>query len=257
MRKKPIPTRNRRELTKLRLNVFIARASGLSRRHADTAVFDGRVSLNGETAEKPSLQVGPEDRVTLDGKILALPDGETWIVLNKPTGYITSRSDERGRKTVMELLPPKFRKLFPVGRLDRDTTGVLLFTDDGPAAHRILHPSFETPRKYRALIVGTLSENERMAAKRGVIVAGRRAILSSLQRMGKTPRGEVYEVELTEGRYHEVRLFFKALGHEVLTLERLSHAGITASGLQRGQWRFLSKNEIRDLKSRLERYASK
>jgi len=240
--------------SELRLNVFVARATGLSRRKADRAVIDGRVTVNGEMVTEPARRVSKNVSVSLDGEKIAIDRDYTWILMNKPRGYITSRADENGRPTVMEILPDKFGRLFPVGRLDIDTTGVLLFTDDGQTTQKLLHPKYGVPRKYRVEISGKLTEEEKEVASRGVIIDGRRAIPGELELVGRSRTGEIYEIEFSEGRYHEVKKFFAMLGHEVTRLERVSFAGITIGKLNPGEWRTLSKIELKSVKSRMERY---
>lgn len=236
-----------------RLNVYIARATGLSRRAADRAVQEGRVKVNSEVVCEPGRQVETADKVEFEGSEVSLPEKFTWLIMDKPRGYITTRSDESGRNTVMELLPKHLHNLFPVGRLDRDSEGVLIFTNDGKTAHKMLHPSFEIERTYRVVLDKELSDNDFKLAKRGVLLEGKRATPVELNRAGKPFGHAVYHITLTEGRYHEVKRLFAALGREVLKLRRLSHAGITSRGLKAGDWRILSDEEIEKLKSRLER----
>ncbi len=234
-----------------RLNVFVARATGLSRRAADRAVEEGRVKIDGETVLEPGTNVESGDEVTFDGRPIESPEEFVWLLMNKPEGYITTRSDESGRQTVMDLLPEHLHRLFPVGRLDRDTEGVLLFTNDGKAAHRMLHPSHGVERTYRVWLDNRLSDRELDLVRKGVLLDSKRAVPLELKMIGKIQ--PIYEITLTEGRYHEVKRIFSALGRDVLKLERLSHAGISAGKLKPGEWRILEKKEIENLKSRLKR----
>ncbi len=240
----------------MRLNVFIAKATKLSRRKADIAISDGRIAVDGKREDYPGRNISDANVVTFDGKVILAKSRSTWILMNKPAGYITTKRDESGRKTVMNLLPEKFARLFPVGRLDTGTTGVLLFTDEGEVAQIMLHPRFEVPRKYRATISGRLSDGEKAVAKKGVILDGKRISIHELKFFGNRGGNDVYEIELHEGRYHEVKRFFKALGHGVISLERISYAGITAEKLAPGRWRILSREEVAEMKARLENYAA-
>ena len=232
-----------------RLNVFVARATGMSRRAADDVIFEGRIRIGSEVVNEPGTQVEESDIVNYDGKRIRLPSEKTWLLMNKPIDFITTRKDESGRKTVMEILPKHLQRLFPVGRLDRDTEGVLLFTNDGETAHKLLHPSFEVERQYRVLINKPLSFNEIELIQRGVFIDGKKT--SPARIFHARDSRPIYELTLTEGRYHEVKRIFAAVGREVLRLERTSHCGITAGNLKPGEWRLLTSAEIDLMKSRL------
>lgn len=240
--------------TEFRLNAFIARALGISRRKADEIVKGGEVFVRGEPALRPDIRLGREDEVFYLGQRLKILDNDIWILLNKPIGYITTKNDPTGRPIVMELLPAEYRGLFPVGRLDSSTTGVMLFTNDGKLAQKLLHPKFCVPREYRVEISGCLSEHEMALALQGVILDGKRARPFSMIPSGRSELGELWRVEFREGRYHEVRRFFAALGHEVKSLKRISFAGIELGKLTTGKWRLLADEEICSLKDRLEEY---
>ena len=239
----------------LRLNVFISRATGISRRMADTAVLEGKIRINGMPVREPGIRVSENDLVEFNRKKIWIKEGETWLVLRKPVGFITTRKDPQKRPTVMELLPRNYRNLFPVGRLDYDTSGVLLFTDDGDTAHKLMHPGFQTPRIYEAQVEGSLNKDEVALIQRGVLISGKRANVAGLKFVKTKSASEVWRIELSEGRYHEVRLIFSAIGHNVVALERISFAGIEAWDIEYGRSRELNKKEIAGLKKRLEIYA--
>jgi 23S rRNA pseudouridine2605 synthase len=239
----------------IRLNVFVARAAGLSRRKADAAISAGRIEIDGEVVDRYGYRIAEGESVTLDGRRLRLPPSNIWILMNKPGGYITTRSDPFGRKTVMELLPKNHRNLFPVGRLDYETTGVLLFTNDGNMAQRMLHPSYGVPRSYLVEIVGKLSTDEIEIARRGVILDGRRAVPSRMEMVKQDRNSQSWRIDFHEGRYHEVRRFFGSIGHEVISIERFSFAEIEVGDLTMGGSRVLTAIEVKELKKRLERYA--
>jgi len=234
----------------IRLNVFVARATGLSRRAADEAIFSGKVKIDGEFVKIPGKRVNRNYKITFDGKRIRLPQKPTWIVLNKPKGYITTRSDEHGRPTVMDILPRKLRRLFHVGRLDSDAGGVLLFTDDGVLGEKLLHPKYGVIREYEVEIFGKLNGSKLKVAKRGVIIDGKRAVPVEIEKVGENGATQLWRLKLTEGRYHEVKRFFEALGLEVVSLKRLSFAGMSIEGLKSGEWRELTENEIAELKSK-------
>jgi len=237
-----------------RLNSYIARALGISRRKADLIVQSGEVAVDGELTTRPDIRISEEHSVHYQGKPLQILDKTVWILLNKPMGYITTKNDPSGRPIVMDLLPEEYRNLFPVGRLDSSTTGVMLFTNDGQLAQKLLHPKYCVPREYNVEIEGVLGEEGLEIAKRGVIIDGRRAVPSEIDLVRRTPNGEFWRIQFREGRYHEVKRFFAALGHEVKSLKRLSFAGIETGDMVNGSWRFLSEFEISLLINRLEEY---
>lgn len=226
------------------MNSFVAKATGLSRRGADEAIFEGRVSIDGKRVDHPGIKVTGEEKILFDGKRLSVDDEKIWIAMNKPPGYITTRRDAHGRRTVMELLPEKYRKLFPVGRLDTNTTGTLLFTNDGEIANALLHPRFEMVREYEVVIRGHLTDDEIALAKKGVLIDGRVARPKNIRIVKKEKDREVVLLEFREGRYHEVRRFFLALSHKVISLDRISFAGISAKDIPQGKWRLLRVEEI-------------
>ncbi|MCK5832221.1 rRNA pseudouridine synthase [bacterium] len=238
-----------------RLNSFIAKATGISRRKADEAIKNGEVSIDGEVILNPGTKVVNNPVVKYQAQEIQLPEKNIWVIMNKPAGYITSRNDPPGRPIVMDLLPKSLAHLFPVGRLDSFTTGILFFTNDGKTAQRILHPKYCVPREYRVEIEGRLSFIEIELANKGVILDGRRAVPRRIERMKTGSSSEIWLVEFAEGRYHEVRRFFAALGHKIKSLERLSFAGINTRGLKKGEWCYMTEKEILQFKNKLENYA--
>jgi len=234
--------------------LFIARATGLSRRKADSAIQRGAVSVNGKMTTNPAVRVDGSEKIKFHGENVELPDRNIWIAINKPDGYITSRDDQFDRPVVMDLLPQKYKKLFPVGRLDYRTTGLLLFTNDGELANRMLHPRYNVPREYLVTIEGNLSPEKIATAKNGIVIDNRPAIPVKLILRSKKRNREKWIIEFVEGRYHEVRRFFEALGYRVRSLTRLSFGGISLGNLQKGKWRLISDSEIQNLKDRLEKY---
>ncbi len=229
----------------LRLNRFLAMAGLGSRRKMDEYISSGRVAVNGSPVTTLGVQVRPgKDVVTVDGLAVEIYGKEVYILLNKPKDCITTLSDERGRTTVLDYVRVK-QRIFPVGRLDRNTTGVLLLMNDGEFANALLHPKREVERVYKVTLAERISEQQLRQLRRGVRLEDGLARASDAIAADKK---KVY-VTLTEGRNREVRRMFEALGHTVKQLERVSYAGITASGLPRGTWRFLTREEVRYLRS--------
>lgn len=232
----------------IRINKYLAQCGVASRRHADTLVIEGRVTVNGKIIDTPGFQIDEErDKVCLDGKAIIPTEKKHYIVLNKPAGYVTSLSDPQGRKTVADLIIDVPARVYPVGRLDLDTTGTLLFTNDGEMAHRLTHPKYEVKKIYRARVKGKVRADKLVLFPKGIKLPDGH-IGRAVVRLEKIEETEsVLALELTEGRKREIKHLCKAVGHPVLRLARLSFAGITSKGLTRGQWRFLTDKEIADL----------
>lgn len=232
---------------RVRLNKYLAEAGVASRRKADEIIYEGRVSVNGIIVTELGIQINPtKDKIYVDGKQIVILDKKVYIVFNKPKDCITTLHDERGRQTIMDYVRVRER-VFPVGRLDRDTTGVLLLTNDGELAHALMHPKFEVKKAYKVTLDKPLAKD---AAQK--IISGIR--LSD----GKTGPAEIYYIPggknkiigimIHEGRNRQIHRMFEAIGYSVEKLDRVSYAGISYEGLGRGRWRYLSKKEMDNLK---------
>lgn len=232
-----------------RLQKILSRAGVASRRKAEEVILHGRVTLNGETVRelgtKADIQV---DDVRVDGVRLRPPKGPVYIVLNKPKGVVTTRNDPEGRPTVMQLVPP-VAGLFPVGRLDVTTEGLLLLTNDGDFAQRVSHPSFEVPRVYEAKVRGIPDAHTLNRLKGGVIVEGTRMAVDRA-RVLESDKNSWVEVTLHEGKNHEVKRLLQAVGHPVSKLKRVALGPITTKGLEPGEYRLLTDKEINVLAGR-------
>lgn len=231
----------------VRLNRFLARAGLASRREADAIIAAGRVTVNGVVVTEMGARVDRGARVTVDGRPVT-PAGLTYILLNKPADTITTREDERGRKTVMDLvaLPDGPDAVFPVGRLDRATTGALLLTSDGDLAHRLMHPSYGAVKLYVIHTARRVTSGEIQTLLRGVALDDGPARAD--EAMLLDPTGESIALQLHEGRNRQVRRMMEALGHEVRALDRVGYAGLTLEGLRRGRWRHLEGHEVNMLR---------
>lgn len=206
--------------------------------------------VNGRTVTELGTRVRPgEDRVRVDGREVT-PEAETWIALNKPRGTVTTRRDPRGRRTVYDLLPERFGSLFHVGRLDRQSEGLLLLTNAGGAAHRLTHPSFGVRRVYAVTTERRLTDEEFERLCSGVALEDGRARPAAAARMPDDgERGGRLRLTMTEGRNREVRRMLEALGHRVVRLRRLRYGPIALEGLAPGRWRELTETEIDALRS--------
>ena len=233
----------------MRLNRYIARAGVCSRREADNLIKRGLVKINGACVREFFTTVTPDDTVEVNGKrISASP--HAYILLNKPKDAIATKKDPRKRRTVMDLLAlpdADKRSLFPVGRLDRDTSGVLLITNDGELAHRLMHPRYEVDKLYRVCTRTAVKPHEIDLLKTGVALEDGPAKADEAAYVALPNRREV-GLRMHEGRNRQVRRMFEALGHEIVTLERVNYAGLTAKGVRIGKWRRLQPFEIGRLK---------
>ncbi len=232
----------------VRINRYLALCGIASRRAADKLVEAGQVMVNGGTVTTKGLTVRPGvDEVVVSGKMLALPEEKkVYILLNKPRNYITTNRDERGRETVLDLVDVKER-VFPVGRLDRKTTGVLLLTNDGALANGLMHPSSGVEKEYLVELDTPFSALELPLMTGGMRLKDTGEKTSPCK--AKILQGGLRVlVTMHEGKNHQVRRMFRSLGHEVKKLDRTAYAGLRAGGLRRGAWRYLTVTEIKQLR---------
>jgi len=229
-----------------RLQKILARAGFASRRGAEELMLEGRVTVNGEPAREMGTKADLEtDDVRVDGVRVKAPKGPVYFVLNKPRGVVTTRSDPEGRPTVMDLVP-KVAGLFPVGRLDVTTEGLILLTNDGAFAERVSHPRYEVPRVYHAKVRRVPDAETLDRLRRGVRVDG---VVMAVDRVRITEADNNAWVEVTlhEGKQHEVKRLLEAVGHHVSKLSRVSFGPVTVKGLEPGQFRTLTPNEVAGL----------
>ena len=225
----------------MRVNAYLARAGIASRRASEELIRAGRVTVNGITAAL-ATRIEPEDRVELDGELVE-PEPPTYVLLHKPAGVVTTTRDPHGRATVVGLVGHP-RRLVPVGRLDADTTGALLLTNDGDLAHRLMHPRFGMDKVYVAEVEGRpTAETLRCLAEGIKLEDGRTAPA----RARLVAAGRV-ELTIHEGRKHQVKRMLEAVGHPVRRLHRSRYAGLDLAGLEAGRWRELSAEEVAGLK---------
>ena len=229
----------------MRLNAFVARAGVASRRGADTLIEAGRVAVNGIVAE-PGATVEAGDAVTLDGLLLA-PQDPAYVLLHKPAGTITTARDPQGRPVVVDLVD-RDERLFPVGRLDADTTGALLLTNDGGLAHRLAHPRYEIDKVYVATVHEAPLRATLRRLEEGVELDDGSTAPASVRLLEGGDGLVRVELVLHEGRKHQVKRMLAAVGHPVVSLHRARYATLTVEGLEPGQWRELSELELEELR---------
>jgi 23S rRNA pseudouridine2605 synthase len=221
----------------MRLNAYLARAGVASRRKADELIKAGRVRVNGEPGQLNTF-VEPGDVVELDGERLA-PQRLAYVLLHKPAGVVTTARDPHGRRTVVDLVRHEAR-VVPVGRLDADTTGALLLTNDGELAHRLAHPRYEVEKVYEAEVEGRPSDDALARLAQGIELDDGPTAPARVRRLGPSR----VEVAIHEGRKHQVKRMLEAVGYPVLSLHRSRYAGLTPAGLEPGQWRELEPDEL-------------
>lgn len=229
----------------MRLAKYLARAGVASRRRAEQIIRDGRVHVNGVTTTLPQAGVTGEDTVMLDGVVVKPAERKYYLLLDKPAGYLSTVTDTHGRATVLDLVREVPARVYPVGRLDADTSGVLLLTNDGELAHRLTHPRYGVEKVYRAWVRGVPSKKSIERLARGVEVDGK-ITAPAAARLVKTTSGRraLIEITLTEGRKRQVKKMCKVLGHPVTRLRRVRFAFLTAAGMESGQFRHLRSEEV-------------
>ena len=235
----------------MRINKFLAECGVASRRNSEQLVLEGRVKINNKVVTKLATEVDPEiDLVSVDGKPVKPIGKHLYIMLNKPKGYVCTVSDEYGRKTVMDILGDKYpgKRIFPVGRLDYDTEGLLLLTTDGDLANRLMHPRNEISKTYVAKIEGEISEAELNKLRSGVELDGVKTKKCKVKLLGFDENLSRIEVVITEGRNRQVRRMFESINRDVVFLKRTAIGDIKLGGLYRGNFRELKANESEYLK---------
>ncbi len=231
----------------MHLNKYIAHAGICSRRKAVDYIKAGLVRVNGTIVENPAYQVLPTDTVRVDGQDIKT-ERRWYIVLNKPKDYLCTVSDERGRKTILELLGNVVTaRVYPVGRLDRNTTGVLLISNDGDLVQQLIHPKFEVEKVYAVDLNKALTSVDRNHLLNGIRLDGSLVTCDDIT-IVQGGRGKQVIVTLHSGKYRVVRRMFELLGYDVVALDRISFAGITKRGLRRGAWRTMTDQEVQALK---------
>jgi len=239
----------------MRLQKYLARAGVASRRGSENLMTEGRVTVNGEVVIELGAKIVPgQDIVAVDGVEVLLADEPTYLMLNKPKGYVSTMSDPHARHTVAQLVPiAEHPGLFPVGRLDADTTGLLLFTTDGEFSHRILHPKWEVFKTYRVQVERVLRDGELQWLRDGVYLDDGLTAPAAVDRIeshdevaGK-PAIDVLSISIREGRNRQVRRMFDTIGHPVNALERVEFGPQRLGDLERGAWRYLTEEEIKQL----------
>lgn len=232
----------------MRLNKYIASAGICSRRKADELISNGNVKINSALMNSPGYIVSEEDRVEVNGKLISAESRKVYIALNKPLGCITSMNDDRDRTTVADFVTDIPERIFPVGRLDYNTTGLLIMTNDGSLAQKLSHPGHEITKTYVATVSGIISNARLNKLRRGVDIGGFVTSPAKVRVLKQNPRSTVVEISIHEGKNRQVRKMFSAVGNKVQKLERVAVGNIRLGRLLQGHYRKLSREEVEYLK---------
>ena len=233
----------------IRLQKYMAGCGVASRRASEQMILDGRVAVNGAAVRALGAKIDDaRDTVAVDGVSIAPPRAFTYLMLNKPTGYVTTAADQFGRPAVVDLVKAESARLFPVGRLDYDTSGLLLMTDDGDLTYALTHPRHEIPKTYVARVVGNPKPAALETFRDGIVLDGRMTAPAGITVTKRQNGQSELRITITEGRNRQIRRMLSAIGHEVVTLKRVAIGGLTLGGLAEGAYRRLTNAEVAGLR---------
>jgi 23S rRNA pseudouridine2605 synthase len=233
----------------MRLNKYIANAGIASRRKADELTKNGNVKINGHVMKEPGYDVLPDDTVEVNGRVIEQNEKKVYIALNKPRGFVTTMSDDKDRLTVADLVSDIPERIFPVGRLDMNTSGALILTNDGKASYRIAHPKGEVVKTYHALVSGIMSKEKLWKLRNGIDIGGYVTKPARVTIIGENKNSTVLEISISEGKNRQVRKMCKAVGNPVQELHRVSIGEVRLGRLKEGTYRKLTKAEIEYIKN--------
>lgn len=234
-------------MAKVRLNKYIASAGICSRRKADEMIEQGLVNVNGKRVSELGYLVSEKDKVFIEGKLIH-PLKHEYYRFYKPAGYITTADDEKGRKTIYDVLPKELRHLKPVGRLDKDSTGLLILTNDGELINQLTHPSVKVTKVYTVSVEGKITINDLETLAKGIEIEKGKIAYADARVIEFDKNETMLQVVLTQGLNRQIRKMFDYLGHPVVSLKRIQHATIGLEGLKRGQVRMIKASQLKDLK---------
>jgi pseudouridine synthase len=237
---------------KVRLNKYIASCGFCSRRKADEYIEAGKVWVNGVVVTELGYLVNPKDRVMLHNRILK-PAALTYIRYYKPAGYITTMEDEKGRKTIYDILPEEVQNLKPVGRLDKDSTGLLILTNDGDFINDLAHPSIKVPKIYRVCAQGKLNLNDLVLMEKGIEIEKGQIAYALARIVEFEGKNTVLEMVLYQGLNRQIRKMLDILGHSVISLKRLRMGPVDLQGLKKGQFKYIKPKQVQEIKNYLKK----
>jgi len=227
----------------MRLSLFVAKSGYASRRKADILIEDGQVEVNGVVVREPYFQVEPEDNVKACGKKLTVSE-KIYLVFNKPEGVTTTLQDKFAEKKVMDFLPRKFNGVFPVGRLDKNSSGLLILTNDGDLCYRLTHPKFSVEKEYLIRVCGSMPDNVSLLAKKGIVDEGEHLKAKSVSVIKRDKQSTVCVVVVCEGKKRHIRRLLAGLGFPVMELKRIRIDRLLLGDLKPGEYRIISKEKI-------------
>lgn len=239
----------------IRLQKYIANSGICSRRRAEELMLEGKVAVNGRIVTEMGTKVSDSDVVEVEGKRILPETKKIYVLLNKPRGYITTMSEQFGRPMITDLLKEIPERVYPVGRLDMDTTGLILMTNDGDLANYLAHPTSEIKKTYAVTVAEAPKEENLNRLREGVLLGDKVTAPAQVSLVKMRKQFSVLHITIHEGRNRQVRRMFEAIGHEVLSLERIQYAFLTLDGVAVGEWRYLTEEEIKQLhdeKARME-----
>lgn len=239
-----------------RLNKFIASSGLCSRRGADELILAKKVLVNGKVVEELGFQVGPKDKVTIDGKVIK-PAKLDYYRFYKPAGYVTTADDEKGRKTIYDVIPPELKHLKPVGRLDRESTGLIIMTNDGELINEMTHPSVKVPKIYLVTVNGKLTPEDGEKMYNGLEIetdtGEKRTAYAEVLPIELANKASTVQVTLYQGINRQIRKMFAKLGFEVTSLKRVQHGTITLEGMKKGQIKIIKPKQLKELRAYLSK----
>jgi 23S rRNA pseudouridine2605 synthase len=242
--------RKRHEGERERLNKVIAMAGIASRRQAEKIISSGRVTVNGKVVIKAgSKAIWGVDTIAVDGQQLPDPPKKIYLILNKPFGYVTSLHDPQGRPIVRDLVKDVKERIYPVGRLDFDSRGLLILTNDGELSFRLMHPRYEIPKTYKVLIEGSIAPQALKRLKQGVVLDDGPVVPARVRLMDRQDGRSVLRITMFEGRNRQIRRMLEALGHKTLQLIRIEYGNLALGNLKVGKYRYLTITEIKTLRT--------
>jgi len=239
-------------MTEIRLNKYIAQAGVASRREADSLIEAGRVRVNGKVVQTLGYKLDDgTDVIEVDGKKISSQRALLYVMLHKPPGYIVTRNDPFKRPTVLDLLPKFPERINPVGRLDFESEGLLLLTNDGDLALRLLHPRYGVKKLYRIKVKGRPEMASLKKIEKGIFLDRKKTAPAKISQIRRGQKASWMDIQIREGRKREVRRMFQAIGHPVLFLKRVRFAELSLGKLRSGQWRYLSNSEVSNLRRKV------
>lgn len=231
----------------MRLNKFLSNSGVASRRKCEQIIQEGKVTVNGKVVtELGSIINEKKDKVKVEGKVITLPSSFVYIKLNKPKGYACSANDEKGRKTIYQLVDSD-QRLFSIGRLDYNTEGLIILTNDGDFANQVAHPRFSIEKEYRVNVIGEVKESELAVLRKGVVIDGERLPSAKVTKIGYENNITKLSVVIDEGLNRQIRRMFEAIGKEIKLLKRVRIGKVLLGGMKRGEWRDLTEQELNSL----------